>query len=244
MTGQPVIVIPARYQSSRFPGKALIEIDGKPMIEHVFRSASRARGFGKVIVATDDERIEKAVLAFGGSVQITSADHRTGTDRVAEVAAGLDAPIVVNLQADELFLSSSAIERVLDPLKAQPGVAMATLMTRINSAAEFEDPNVVKVVADRNGNALYFSRAPIPLSRDGKDAVAFRHIGLYAYRREFLIELASTKQTPLEKAESLEQLRALENGHKICVVEIQQESIAIDTPEQLARLAGKARNES
>jgi len=241
MTAQPVIIIPARYQSSRFPGKPLVEVDGKPLIEHVYRSAAKARGFEAVIVATDDDRIEKAVLAFGGTVLMTSADHQTGTDRVAEVAAGLTAPIVVNVQVDELFISPHAIEKILDPLNDHSGVVMTTLMTRIGSAAELDDPNVVKVVVDLEGHALYFSRAPIPLPRNGKAAVVYRHIGLYAYRREFLLELAATERTPLEKAESLEQLRALENGHKISVVEIEQESIAIDTPEQLARVNGQGK---
>ncbi|HUU03112.1 MAG TPA: 3-deoxy-manno-octulosonate cytidylyltransferase [Myxococcota bacterium] len=241
MTARPVIIIPARYQSSRFPGKPLAEIDGRPLIEHVYRSASQAHGFGETIVATDDKRIEKAVLAFGGNVLMTSADHRTGTDRIAEVAAGVTAPIVVNLQVDELFISPRAIEAVLEPLKVRPGEVMATLMTRINSTNELDDPNVVKVVVDQNGHALYFSRAPIPLARDGQAAVVYRHIGLYAYRHEFLLKLAELEQTPLEKAESLEQLRALENGYKISVVEVEQESIAIDTPEQLARVNGQGK---
>jgi len=234
-----VIVIPARYRSSRFPGKVLAPLQGRPMIEHVVRRASRARGIDEVMVATDDERIRGAVEAFGGKAVMTSPEHRCGTDRVAELARGLAAgtEIVVNLQGDEPLIDPRAIEAVIEPLRTDTGLPAATLMKRITDEGELHDPNVVKVVVDREGFALYFSRACIPHLRKPGSGEVYKHVGLYAYRRRFLLELASLEQTPLEKAESLEQLRILEHGHRLKVVETDFRSLNVDTPEHLARAA-------
>jgi 3-deoxy-manno-octulosonate cytidylyltransferase (CMP-KDO synthetase) len=213
------------------------------MIEHVYRRASDARGVHEVIVATDDERIADAVTAFGGTVRMTRADHRTGTDRLAEVAAGLTCDVVVNVQGDLPLLDPSMVESVVAPLLADPSLPMGTLCTAIRDAADYQNPNVVKVVRDARGNALYFSRAPIPFVRDAGAAAnsaggggAFKHIGLYAYRRTFIPIFAGLPSTPLELAESLEQLRALEHGYRIHAVLTNVESIEVDTPEDLERV--------
>ena len=228
-----VVVIPARYQSSRFPGKALAEIAGRPMIEHVYRRSVSAAGVHDVIVATDDGRIAEAVTRFGGTAVMTSSHHRTGTDRVAEVAAGLDCDVVVNVQGDEPLIPPAMIEEVIAPLR-DAGVVMATLRRRIENPEDLASPHVVKVVVDRDDHALYFSRLPIPYGRDGS-AAAHKHIGLYAYRRSFLLAFATLPQTPLEMAEALEQLRALEHGFRIRTPETIHDSLGVDTPEDLTR---------
>lgn len=207
------------------------------MIEHVYRRATRAARADAVVVATDDRRIADAVEAFGGRVVMTRPDHLSGTDRVAEVAAGLSCDIVVNVQGDEPLLNPGIIAEVAGPLIARPDRVMATLGAPL-TAEDAGSPNVVKVVVDLAGRALYFSRASIPYSRDGvspADAV-LRHIGVYAYRRQFLLTLASLPQTPLERTESLEQLRALEHGYDIAVVRTSYTTVAVDTPEDLARV--------
>jgi 3-deoxy-manno-octulosonate cytidylyltransferase (CMP-KDO synthetase) len=233
-----VAVVPARYQSTRFPGKPLAEIAGRPMIEHVYTRAASAPGVDAVVVATDDTRIEQAVRNFGGIVRTTSAKHRTGLDRIAEVAADLACEIVVNVQGDEPLIEPQAIAELIAPFDRDPSIQMTTLRRRITDAHEINDANVVKVVVDVEGNALYFSRAPIPYAVDparaGRDV--YKHIGLYAYQRAFVRELATLPQTPLELAESLEQLRALEHGFQICAVETQYDSIGVDTPQDLERV--------
>ena len=231
---QTVAIIPSRYHSTRLPAKALADIAGKPMVEHVYRRAAAARGIDAVVVATDDERIVAAVETFGGIVRMTSAAHRTGQDRVAEVARELAASIIVNVQGDEPLLEPAMIEEAVAALTADPDAQMSTLRRRITDAAEYRNPNVVKVVVDAAQRALYFSRAPLPFARE--PAAAFSHVGLYAYRRDFLLELTSLAQTPLETAESLEQLRALEHGYRIRAVETHYDSIGVDTPEDLERV--------
>jgi len=230
------IIIPARYESTRFPGKALAEIDGKPMIQHVYDRSSMAEGINDVIVATDDSRIKEAVEAFGGKVVMTSPDHRSGTDRIAEVARSLDAGIIVNVQGDEPLIDPKAIEQSLKPFFEDDGVVMSTLMTKITDEEAYNDPNVVKVAVDKDGFALYFSRSVIPYQRNKGQKEVYKHIGLYAYRKDFLIQLSEMEQTSLEKAESLEQLRVLENGYRIKVVETEYDSIGIDTPGDLDKL--------
>ena len=232
-----VVVIPARFQSTRFPGKLLADLDGRPMIEHVYRRAAASRVASRVIVATDDLRIATAVAGFGGQVRLTRMDHQTGTDRLAEVASTLDCDIVVNVQGDEPMLDSRAIAEAIAPF-ADPSISMTTLYRRILNPAELSDPNVVKVVLDRGGFALYFSRAPIPHARDPRGGwpPLYRHIGLYAYRRSALLVLASLEPTPLERAEALEQLRALEHGIRVKAVETAYDSIGVDTPEDLERV--------
>ena len=208
------------------------------MIEHVYRRAASARGVGQVIVATDDERIASAVTAFGGTVRMTRADHRTGTDRLAEVAADLTCDVIVNVQGDLPLLDPAMIEDAVAPLITDPTLQIGTLCTPIVDDADYRNPNVVKVVRNGRGDALYFSRAPIPHVRnpDVTSRAAFKHIGLYAYRRAFVPTFAGLPPSPLELAESLEQLRALEHGYRIHVVLTNVESIEVDTPEDLERV--------
>jgi 3-deoxy-manno-octulosonate cytidylyltransferase (CMP-KDO synthetase) len=236
-SGPVIAIIPARYQSSRLPGKALADIGGRPMIEHVYRRAAAASSVSSVLVATDDERILEAVRAFGGAACMTSPDHLSGTDRLAEVAAELGSEIIVNVQGDEPLIDPSMIDEAIEPLLADPMVVMSTLRRRIEDPTELENPNVTKVVVDGDGYALYFSRAPIPFTRPGNPpARAWRHVGLYVYRRDCLLQLASLPPTELERSEALEQLRALEHGIRILAVETSHDSIGVDTPEDLDRV--------
>ncbi len=210
------------------------------MIEHVYRRAAASPAVDAVVVATDDRRVAEAVEAFGGLAVMTRADHASGSDRVAEVAAWLSCDLVVNVQGDEPLLATESIAEALAPLDADPSIPMGTLCRRLAGAGELESPDVVKVVIDRAGFALYFSRAPIPYVREaggGRDARrAFRHIGLYVYRRTFLLDFARLEPTPLERAESLEQLRALEHGVRVRVVETLHESVGVDTEADLERV--------
>ena len=232
-------VIPVRYASSRFPGKALARLDSRSMLEHVYERASMARYLSTVIIATDDQRICDEARRFGAQVRMTQADHQSGTDRVAEVASAFeDFELVVNIQGDEPLIDPGAIDAAILPLLEEPAIPMGTLKKRIEDPREINDPNVVKVVTDRFENAIYFSRATIPHSRDGGEAKPFKHVGLYIYRRDFLLRYPDLPMGPLEQIEKLEQLRALENGFKIRVVETDYESIGIDTPEDLKRVQG------
>jgi 3-deoxy-manno-octulosonate cytidylyltransferase (CMP-KDO synthetase) len=231
-------VIPARYASSRFPGKALVSIGGKTMLEHVWERASQARYLTSVVIATDDERIRNAAHKFGARVVMTREDHLSGTDRVAEVASTSDAHWIVNVQGDEPTLDPTAIDAAILGMMDQEEAHLApmgTLKTRITRAEVVQDPNVVKVVTDRHGNAIYFSRSPIPFVRDPgptrEGGAYFKHIGLYIYQRDFLLAYPDLPVGPLEQAERLEQLRALENGFKIRVVETDYDSLGVDTPE-------------
>lgn len=211
------------------------------MLQHVYERASQARYLSKLIIATDDERIYKAARAFGANVVMTRADHLSGTDRVAEAASGDTASVIVNIQGDEPLIDPSAIDIAILPLLDDPGIPMGTLKKRIEDAREISDPNVVKVVTDRAGNAIYFSRSTIPYVR-GEDSQAravvhYKHIGLYVYRRQFLLGYSELPVGPLERAERLEQLRALENGYPIRVAETEYESLGVDTPADLERVA-------
>jgi 3-deoxy-manno-octulosonate cytidylyltransferase (CMP-KDO synthetase) len=208
------------------------------MIEHVYRRAADARGVAEVIVATDDQRIADVVRAFGGAVRMTRADHRTGTDRLAEIADALTCDIVVNVQGDLPLLDPGAIEDAMAPLLADESLQISTLCTPIRDQADYENPNVVKVVRNARGEALYFSRSPIPFWRSPAEAGhhGYKHMGLYAYRRTFIGTFAALPPTPLEIAESLEQLRALEHGYRIHAVLTNIESIEVDTPEDLERV--------
>jgi 3-deoxy-manno-octulosonate cytidylyltransferase (CMP-KDO synthetase) len=236
-SGPVIAIIPARYQSSRLPGKALADIGGHPMIEHVYRRASAASSVSSVLVATDDERILEAVRAFGGTACLTSPDHPSGTDRLAEVIAQLGSEIVVNVQGDEPLIDPAMIDEAIEPLLADPMVVMSTLRKRIDDEGELLNPNVTKVVVDRDGYALYFSRAAIPFTRAGHPrAAAWRHIGLYVYRRDCLLQLAGLPPSALERSEGLEQLRALEHGIRILAVETTHDSIGVDTPADLDRV--------
>jgi 3-deoxy-manno-octulosonate cytidylyltransferase (CMP-KDO synthetase) len=228
-----VAVIPARYHSTRCPGKILADIGGRPMIEHVYRRAAAAQGIDAVVVATDDDRIAAAVTCFGGVVRMTDASHRSGTDRIAEVARDLACDIVVNVQGDEPLIEPGMITQAVEALEHDRGAVMSTLRRRITFDPDVTNPNVVKVVVGTNGDALYFARL-LPLRHSG--GPYFKHIGLYAYRRDFLLEVAALPPTPLETSESLEQLRVLEHGFRIRTVETQYDSIGVDTPEDLERV--------
>ncbi len=207
------------------------------MIEHVYRRAALAPGVSRVIVATDDLRIATRVAEFGGHVKLTKVTHRTGTDRLAEVAASLDCDVVVNVQGDEPLIDPRAITEVVRPFE-DPAISMTTLYRRIENPLDLTNPNIVKVVLDRAGFAMYFSRAPVPYSRDPRGGwpPLYRHIGLYAYRRSALLVLAALEETPLERAEGLEQLRALEHGIRILAIETAYDSIGVDTPEDLEQV--------
>jgi len=236
--GSVVVVIPARYESTRLPGKPLADLQGKPMIQRVYERAARAEGIARVVVATDDARICRAVEDFGGEVIMTGAMHRTGTDRIAEAAGQLDADLIVNVQGDLPLLEPEAVSKAVAPLLLEPSLSMSTLKTPLRSLEELRNPNVVKVVTDRDGCALYFTRSPVPFWRDGApegQVLAYRHIGLYVYRRDFLLTFTALPPTPLEQAESLEQLRALECGFRIRVVEVEAASIEVDTPADLEK---------
>ena len=237
MDARVVAIIPARYESTRLPGKALAEIKGKPMIQHVYEGAARAKSVARVVVATDDRRIQSAVEAFGGEVAWTKTTHQSGTDRIAEVAESLTDPIIVNVQGDVPFVEGAMIDACIEPLQAEPELPMATVKTRITDDDTLRNPNVVKVVCNREGNALYFSRSVLPWAPDGRIdfSLTFKHIGLYAYRRDFLLTFARLAPTPLERAERLEQLRALEWGFCIRVTEVPTASIEVDTPADLER---------
>jgi 3-deoxy-manno-octulosonate cytidylyltransferase (CMP-KDO synthetase) len=231
-----IIIIPARYHSTRLPGKVLSDIGGRPMIEHVYRRASLA-GASSVIVATDDERVRDVVEGFGGQALMTSERHPTGTDRLAEAVRFLEADIIINVQADEPLIEPAMIDEAAAALVSAPEASIGTLRKAVAGASELANPHVVKVVVDLTGRALYFSRAPVPFVRDGNRAhAAWRHIGIYAYRRDALLRLASLPPTPLEQAESLEQLRALEHGFVIQTAETSHDTIGVDTQEDLDRV--------
>ncbi|MGD8413588.1 MAG: 3-deoxy-manno-octulosonate cytidylyltransferase [Candidatus Latescibacterota bacterium] len=232
-----LVVLPARYGSTRFPGKPLAEISGRPLIEWVYRRASGIVGAGEVLVATDDRRIAEVVESFGGNVRMTGSDHATGTDRVAEVAAKSEFPIVVNLQGDEPVFDPSAVTSMVDALASDPAADIATACHPVESPEEFNNPNIVKVVFDGSGRALYFSRSPIPSGAGASGpAKAYRHVGIYAYRKESLLRFTSLERSALEKSEKLEQLRALENGMTIRVVVTGQPTFGVDVPEDVKKV--------
>jgi 3-deoxy-manno-octulosonate cytidylyltransferase (CMP-KDO synthetase) len=241
-----IAVIPARWASQRFPGKVLTDLAGKPMVQWVHERASRAQRVDRVLVATEDERVAECVRGFGGEVVMTSADHPTGTDRVAEAIAGIDADWIVNVQADEPMLPPAVIDALVEDVVAHPEVEMATVgVPMAADDPDLEDRDVVKVVASARGDALYFSRAPIPWARDARpdDAPVLRHWGIYAFRRDYLERFVKLPQSPLERCESLEQLRALEDGARIRVVRSQQRAIGVDRPGDAARVAELLRKE-
>ena len=246
-----VAIIPARWSSTRFPGKPLAQIKNKPMIQWVVEQVQKASRISEVIVATDDDRILDAVTGFGGKAVMTSQDHATGSDRIAEVASGLNCDIVVNVQGDEPLIPPENIDQVIDCLDKNPTLSVATLMMAVHESDEIIDPNVVKVVTDQKGRALYFSRSAIPFHRDAwknglpesiskvkEEGVSrvFRHIGLYAYTRSFLLEFTRMNPSPIEQLEKLEQLRILEHGYSIQVEITEKISMGIDRVEDLEKI--------
>ena len=244
-----VAIIPARYGSTRLPGKPLARIGGKPMIQHVYESASKARVLERVLVATDDRRVEETVRSFGGEVIMTSKDHLSGTDRLAEVARKIKADWLVNVQGDLPFIESETIARAVRPIRRDRSIPMGTVGTPIFDEGEWRNPNIVKVLMNRESFALYFSRSPIPYVRSGmidlngnklkrgtkRRLWGHRHIGLYVYRRDFLLRFARLRPTALEQIESLEQLRALAYGHRIYVAAVDERSVEVDTVEDLTK---------
>jgi 3-deoxy-manno-octulosonate cytidylyltransferase (CMP-KDO synthetase) len=240
-----VIVIPSRYGSTRFPGKSLARIQGRPMIQWVWEAASRSRLAEQVIIATDDDRIADTAAKFGADVVMTKKSHRSGTDRMAEVADKISAQLYVNVQGDEPLLSAGAVDDLIRGMAESPRVPIGTLAHRIESQTEWSSPEVVKVVCNRHGEALYFSRSPLPFQRTfNSKARLLRHVGIYAYRARALELFVSLKPSALEMAESLEQLRALENGLTIQVIETKYRCLGVDTPADLARVAAALRRQN
>jgi 3-deoxy-manno-octulosonate cytidylyltransferase (CMP-KDO synthetase) len=234
-----IVVIPSRYASTRLPGKPLVPLAGKPMVQHVYERAKQAQTVHRVIVATDDQRIVEAVTAFGGEARMTRADHRTGTERIAEVAVHEPGDVFVNVQGDEPLIDPAAIDTAVGALLEEPQAQIATVATPIRHAGDIMDPNVVKTVLDFDGNALYFSRAPIPWIRDTQQKLHvkyWKHLGLYVFQREALLEYSTLPQGELEKIEQLEQLRWLENGWKIRVAEVVHDAVSVDIPEDVGRV--------
>lgn len=236
-----VAIIPARWQSSRFPGKPLARIAGKPMLQRVFEQCRKARRLDATLVATDDRRIFDAAREFGAPVVMTRSTHPSGTDRIAEAARRISADIILNVQADEPLISPRAIDKLAGAL-SEGDAPMATLATPIRDGRAWRDPNVVKVVVNRYGFALYFSRSMIPYPRDTRARPKLlKHLGIYAYRREFLLRWPRLGVTPLERVERLEQLRALEHGVPLLVLETSWDSVAVDTPGDLRRVEARLR---
>jgi 3-deoxy-manno-octulosonate cytidylyltransferase (CMP-KDO synthetase) len=230
-------VIPARYAAQRFPGKPLAKIAGKSLVQRVYEQAAKAKRLDKVVVATEDTRILEAVEKFGGDAMLTSPDCATGTDRVAEVARSFDCELVLNIQGDEPLMRPEMIDQLVEGMQKDTGCVMGTLARKINVAEQLTNPNVVKVAVGANGNALYFSRSQIPYVRDVTDqfrgATFFKHLGIYAFRRDFLLRFVQLPASELEKTEKLEQLRALENGYAIKVLITPHDSIGVDRPEDV-----------
>ena len=226
-------IIPARFGSTRFPGKALADLLGKPVIQRVYEGCSKAKTLDELLVATDDERIRSVVEGFGGKAAMTSPTHPSGTDRLAEVARGLDVDVVVNVQGDEPFMVGELIDQLAEPFRSDPELQMATAAADFGEGEDTEDPNIVKVVCDLDDYALYFSRCPIPFRRNATEVKVRKHMGIYAYRKAFLLQFAGWAPTPLEKTEALEQLRALEHGERIKVIQTACNSFGIDTPQDL-----------
>lgn len=242
-TTRVVVVIPARYGSQRLPAKPLADICGKPMVQHVYERAARAKLVNAVLVATDDERIMSAVRGFGGRAVMTPESLQTGTDRIAYVARSLpDAEIIVNVQGDEPLVEPAMIDEAVEPLLHDNSVNVGTLVKKIDNNADLSNPGIVKVVLDREGNGIYFSRSPIPFGRDIQQSewlrhhIYYKHIGLYVFHREFLNRFSEMNQTPLEKTEKLEQLRILENGYKIRCTVTSFDSVPVDTQDDLERV--------
>ncbi|HEY1471739.1 MAG TPA: 3-deoxy-manno-octulosonate cytidylyltransferase [Candidatus Acidoferrum sp.] len=236
---QVVIVIPSRYAATRLPGKPLVNLAGKPMVQRVYEQAKLAQTVHRVLVATDDQRIVDAVQSFGGEARMTRSDHRTGTERIAEVAAHEPGDIFVNVQGDEPLIDPVAIDTAVAALLEDPPAQIATVATPIRHAPDIMDPNVVKTVLDFDSNALYFSRAPVPWVRDTQQKVHvkyWKHLGLYVFQRDALLEYPTLPQGELEKIEQLEQLRWLENGWKIRVAEVEHDAVSVDVPEDVSRV--------
>lgn len=245
-------VVPARYASARFPGKIIAPLEGKPLVLHAYERAGHARLVDEVLIATDAQEVVDALAPYGANICLTRSDHPTGTDRIAEVAQSRKAQVIVNVQGDEALLDPQAIDATIQALLDDPEAVMSTARHPIHRPESVASPHVVKCVTDQRGRALYFSRAPIPHIRDNEDrqrdaTIYWQHIGLYVYRRDFLLHYASLAQTPLEQLEKLEQLRVLEHGYAIAVIDTNYEGVGVDVPEDLERvkdLLAKRREEN
>ncbi|MBL7158403.1 MAG: 3-deoxy-manno-octulosonate cytidylyltransferase [Candidatus Omnitrophica bacterium] len=252
-------IIPARWKASRFEGKMLAEISGKPLIQYVWERAKESHVLEDLIIATDSEKVIKAAEMFGGKAVYTSKDQPSGTDRIAEVVNAVDVEVIVNIQGDEPLIHYSMIDNLAQTLLEDKSIPMATIIRKVTDKAELENPNVVKVAVDKDGYALYFSRYPIPYVREtasgltqsegsglsqsgGGSAVFYKHIGIYAYTKDFLFTYTNLPKSPLEQAEKLEQLRALENGYKIKTIETDYDTIGVDTPEDLKKAEEALKN--
>ena len=251
MSVKVIALIPARYASTRFPGKPLADLLGKPMIQHTYERVGRARGLTEVLVATDDVRIAEAVQGFGGQVVMTSADHLSGTDRIAEAVESLDADIIVNIQGDEPLITPEAVETVVQPLLDDSAIPMTTLAHRIHQLEDLLNPHMGKVVLDARGFAMYFSRSPLPFPGEAPSDSSFlvntpyyNTVGMYGYRRDFLLTFTALPPTPLEQTERLEQLRALEHGYRIKVMETSYAPLGVDIPEDLEKAAKRLKEET
>ena len=237
-----IAVIPARYSATRLPGKPLVSLAGKPMIQRVWERTREAKRISRTVIATDDERILQAAAGFGAEAVLTRSEHRSGTERVAEVAASramAGEDVFVNVQGDEPLIEPDAIDTLVETIESEDGISVATLMVPIAKPADIMDPNIAKVVLDFDGNALYFSRAPIPWVRDRNTPVHaqhMKHLGLYAFRRAALLDFPTLPVGDLERIEQLEQLRWMENGYKIRVAETQHDSVSVDVPEDVTRI--------
>ena len=239
---EAIVVIPARYGSTRLPGKALAEIEGKPLVQHVYERARLSRLASDCLIATDDERIKQACERYGSNVMMTSPDHNSGTDRMAEVASKTGGSVYINVQGDEPLVDPEAVDLIIKMMFDDPAIKMGTLKRPIESYEDFINPNMARVVCDQNDFALYFSRAPIPLlTREEfeipeRRGLVFKHIGIYSFRRDFLMEFSNMPMSPLERTERLEQLRALEAGIKIKVLTTNYESVSVETAADLERV--------
>ncbi len=229
-------VIPARWASTRLEGKVLVDISGRPMIQHVWERAKQSKKLDEVIIACDEDKVIEVAESFGAKAVMTSKDHSSGSDRIAEVVKDLDFDVIVNIQGDEPLLHSSVIDDLAEALLSDTSCSMATVIKVINKKEEIDNPNVVKVVVDDQMNALYFSRSVIPFNRDNEDIEYYKHLGIYAYRKDFLFTYKDLSKSKLEKAEKLEQLRVLESGYKIKTVFTDVETIGVDTAEDVARV--------
>jgi len=229
-------VIPARWSSKRFEGKVLADIEGKPMIQHVWERSKKSKALNDVIIACDDERVLKKAQEFQANAVLTSANHPSGTDRVIEAVKDLDVDVVINIQGDEPLIQVELFDQLVNLFEDDAQCVMATVIKETHLESEINNPNVVKVTVDTEGNALYFSRSTIPFNRDQDDATYFKHLGIYAYRKEFLMKYADLPASQLEKTEKLEQLRVLEAGYKIKTLKTEYESVGVDTPEDLEKV--------
>ncbi len=233
-------VIPARFGSTRFPKKVIADLNGKPIIQHIWENCKKAKMLDDLVIATDNDEVMEVIKSFGGKAVFTSPDHMTGTDRIAEVVNAIDVNVIVNIQGDEPLIQAEMVDSLVRTILDHKNISMASLMKKMENLDEINNPNVVKVIVDKNGFAIYFSRSPIPYPRLKEEAkLYYKHLGIYAYTKDFLYEYTNLPKSYLEKCESLEQLRVLENGYKIKMVETKFDTIGVDTPDDLEKVKSR-----